>query len=176
MSEMLAADAVQLYQFLSESGIDVWLDGGWAVDALLGEQTRPHGDLDIVIQQSSVSRLRDVLAGGGFGDVERDDSSAWNFVLEDSARRSVDVHVVVFDDDGNGVYGPVESGEMYPVGCLSGVGAIDGHPVGCVTASPLVLVHTGYRLRPEDIHDVSALCARFDIPLPDDYRSLIPHY
>jgi len=28
-------------------GTDVWIGGGWGVDALVGEQTRPHGDLDL---------------------------------------------------------------------------------------------------------------------------------
>lgn len=31
----------------------VWLDGGWGVDALLGRQTRPHDDMDIVIEQKT---------------------------------------------------------------------------------------------------------------------------
>ena len=32
---------------LEADGIDVWLDGGWGVDALLGQQTREHDDLDL---------------------------------------------------------------------------------------------------------------------------------
>jgi len=35
-------------------GIRVWIDGGWGVDALLAEQTRPHEDLDIVIPEGDV--------------------------------------------------------------------------------------------------------------------------
>jgi len=46
--EMPAASLVDLLQLFESAGIEVWLDGGWAVDALLGEQTRPHKDVDIV--------------------------------------------------------------------------------------------------------------------------------
>ena len=33
---------INLLQLFESTGIEVWLDGGWAVDALLGEKTRPH--------------------------------------------------------------------------------------------------------------------------------------
>jgi lincosamide nucleotidyltransferase A/C/D/E len=174
VSEMPALDAVHLYRLLTGSGIELWLDGGWAVDALLGEQTRTHADLDIVLQDRDIALLRNRLAGEGYAEVQRDDSSAWNFVLQDSLGRSVDTHVVVLDDAGNGIYGPVENGEVYPAGCLNGVGMIAGCPVRCVTAEQLVLFHTGYQLRPQDNHDVWRLCARFDLPIPDEYRALFP--
>jgi lincosamide nucleotidyltransferase A/C/D/E len=47
-SEMTREALVDLLQLFESTGIEVWLDGGWAVDALLGEQTRPHKDVDII--------------------------------------------------------------------------------------------------------------------------------
>lgn len=44
---MESNDVVKLYKLFEENGIEVWIDGGWGIDALLGEQTRPHQDLDI---------------------------------------------------------------------------------------------------------------------------------
>lgn len=32
---------------LDTHGVPFWVDGGWGVDALLGEQTRSHRDLDL---------------------------------------------------------------------------------------------------------------------------------
>ena len=34
---MTAEDVVALYGLLEELGIEIWIDGGWGVDALLGE-------------------------------------------------------------------------------------------------------------------------------------------
>jgi lincosamide nucleotidyltransferase A/C/D/E len=45
MTEMTSEDVVELLQRLEQHDVVVWLDGGWGVDALLGEQTRPHGDV-----------------------------------------------------------------------------------------------------------------------------------
>ena len=44
----MTADAVlEVIATLEEASVRVWLDGGWGVDALLGEQTRNHADLDL---------------------------------------------------------------------------------------------------------------------------------
>jgi hypothetical protein len=45
--EMTSGPLIELLQLFESAGIEVWLDGGWAVDALLGTQTRPHKDVDI---------------------------------------------------------------------------------------------------------------------------------
>ena len=39
-SDMKARDVVEVVQLFERNGIQVWLDGGWGVDALLEEQTR----------------------------------------------------------------------------------------------------------------------------------------
>jgi lincosamide nucleotidyltransferase A/C/D/E len=46
---MNSTDVVNLYDDLYHLGIGIWIDGGWGVDGLLGEETRPHADLDIFI-------------------------------------------------------------------------------------------------------------------------------
>lgn len=57
---MSVGDVLSFLNLFEKHHIDIWLDGGWAVDALLGEQTRPHGDQDIVIQERDVSNLREL--------------------------------------------------------------------------------------------------------------------
>ena len=173
MTNMSASDTIALYRQIHDLDIEIWIDGGWSVDALLGEQTRHHTDLDIVIQQKDVPKLRAFLESNGFRDMERDDTSPWNFVLGDSGGREVDIHAIVLDNAGNGLYGPAERGVMYPAGALAGTGLIGGHPVKCIAPEFLVAFHSGYELQASDIHDVSALCKRFGIPLPDEYRGLV---
>ena len=58
---MTALDVTDLYKQMEERGIVIWIDGGWGVDALLGDQTRPHKDLDIAVQQKDVEKMRSIL-------------------------------------------------------------------------------------------------------------------
>ena len=46
-------------------GLDApwWVAGGWAIDLLVGRQTRDHGDLDIVILRRDQDRVRRHLEG-----------------------------------------------------------------------------------------------------------------
>ncbi len=49
---------VDLFEALE---LSVWIDGGWGVDALLGERTRTYEDLDIIIPTLDSERLTEAL-------------------------------------------------------------------------------------------------------------------
>jgi len=168
---MRARDVLELYELLEREGVKVWIDGGWAVDALLGVQSRTHEDLDIALETRFVGRMRDVLADRGYRPISNDATRPWNFVLGDGPGREIDCHVFTFDENGDGVYGPPENGEYYRADALTGEGVIEGRPVRCISPEWLVRYHTGYELRETDFHDVRALCERFGITLPEEYRS-----
>src|SRR5215510_7661930 len=105
---MSARDVIDLCREFERAGIMIWIDGGWAVDALLGKETRPHEDLDIAIQHADIPKLRETLRSRGYKDVARDDASENNFVLGDAEGRRVDVHSI--------------EGLAYPKGSLAGQG------------------------------------------------------
>jgi Aminoglycoside-2''-adenylyltransferase len=92
-------DVVEILGWLGTASVDIWLDGGWGVDALVGEQTREHNDLDLIVRDAHEHRMREALATHGFIQVDADPQ---NFVLADERGREVDVHPVRFDDQGNG--------------------------------------------------------------------------
>lgn len=163
---------VNLYTKLEALGIKIWIDGGWGVDAVLGEQTRPHGDLDIVVQEKDLPKLREYLEAQEYENVERDDTSVWNFVLCDDSGHEIDFHVINFDNDGNGIYGAKERGVMYPAYSFNGTGYVNGVAIRCLTAEYQVGSHTGYELKETDYKDVTALCEKFGIALPDEYAHL----
>ncbi|MBI3619991.1 aminoglycoside nucleotidyltransferase [Candidatus Roizmanbacteria bacterium] len=163
-------EVVALYRQLKEKGIEIWIDGGWGVDALLGIQTREHEDVDIVIQQKDVPELRILLTEKGYKDVPRDDTSTWNFVLGDSDGHLIDVHAIILDAKGNGLYGPAKKGVMYPARSLIGIGKIVDQTVRCIAAEYLVEFHSGYKLKEKDFKDVTALCDKFKLDLPEQYR------
>lgn len=167
---MQANDVITLYNSLKSQNITIWIDGGWAVDALLAKQTRPHSDLDIVVQKKDLDRLVSFLRKNNYHDVPRDDTCPHNFVMGDNQDKQIDIHVIVFDQSGNGIYGPKEKGQLYPAESLTGQGSIDGQTVKCISPKSLVAFHTGYTLRESDYHDVRALCKAFNIPLPKEYK------
>jgi hypothetical protein len=43
-----------------------YLGGGWALDLFLGQQTRPHEDVEIGVPESAFGQVRDALAGYDF--------------------------------------------------------------------------------------------------------------
>lgn len=166
---MTALDVLDLYTKLDNIGIKIWIDGGWGVDALLGEETRTHEDIDIVILKKNLLKLRKILEEQGYKDIEQIDTRSWNFVLGDNKGHKIDVHAIVFDVEGNGIYGPLEKGNMYPAASLSGMGIINGHTVKCISPEFMVKFHTGYKPRDSDFQDVLALCERFSIDCPKEY-------
>jgi len=172
-AEVSVRDLGRYLDLFDELGITIWLDGGWGVDALLGEQTRPHADLDIVIQHDEVQKLRDPLGELGFKDVEADDRTDWNFVMANRAGKQIDFHVVVLDDEGRGVYGPLENDVFYSATALEGTGMVNGRSVRCLTPEYQVQSHTGYELQENDIEDVKVLHERFGVELPAEYKGKI---
>ncbi len=166
---MTAAHVISLYTELENLKIEIWVDGGGGVAALLGEQTRPHQDLDIAVQERDVPRLRQRLRERGCRDIKLEEARPWNFVLGDENGREIDIHVIVLDDNGNGLYGPAEKGEMYPADSLTGTGSVSGRFVRCISPEWMVKFHSGYTLKEKDFHDVSALCRKFGIDLPESF-------
>jgi lincosamide nucleotidyltransferase A/C/D/E len=175
---MLATEVIDLYNKLATLGIQIWIDGGWGVDALLGKQTRPHKDLDIAMQEKDLPKFREYLEACGYHEIKLKITRPHNFVLGDNQGHEIDVHVIVLDDEGNGIYGPVENGEMYPAASLTGNGTINGHTVKCISPEWAVKFHSGYELKDKDFQDISALCEKYGIALPAEYahfkKTIIP--
>ncbi|MBI3744959.1 MAG: hypothetical protein HY264_00235 [Chloroflexi bacterium] len=172
--ETTVDDVVTFLDLMSGLGVRIWIDGGWAVDACLGEQTRRHGDLDIVIELHDLATVVAALTDLGYGHVPRDDTRPWNFVLGDDEGHEIDFHVIVRDETGSGAYGPPEVGDAYPSAALAGMGSIGGRDVACIAPEWLVRFHTGYEPGAKDVADVTALCRRFGIPLPAVFATTAP--
>jgi lincosamide nucleotidyltransferase A/C/D/E len=162
---MDARGAAELVRFLEGHSLEIYVDGGWAVDALLGVETRGHDDLDIALPHAQVPRLRELLSDRGFREQAREDSWECNFVLADEHGSRVDVHSYTLDDEGRNFFGV-----PYMSQHLTGRGSIDGYPVRCIAPEWLVKFHTGYEIDENDRHDVRLLCERFGIELPEEYR------
>jgi lincosamide nucleotidyltransferase A/C/D/E len=164
---MDAATLRQIVEHLEENGVEVWLDGGWGVDALLGRETREHDDLDLVAELRHSDRIVELLAGLGYMLVAG--GAPKSFALVDAVGRQVDVHPVSFDAEGGGVY-EMDDGSpwIYPAQGFSGQGAVDGAPVRCLSPEVQVIVHAGYELGEKDYWELYLLRERFGVDLPDE--------
>jgi lincosamide nucleotidyltransferase A/C/D/E len=166
--EMTANDVIGFVQLLEQNHIKFHIDGGWGVDALLGEQTRTHSDLDIALEHKDVPQVRALLEARGYRDVPRNDTRDCNFVLGDEEGHLVDFHSFTFDSDGKLIFGV-----PYPFESLTGTGSINGQPVNCISPEWMVKFHTGYQLDENDYQDVKALCQRFGIEMPVEYEEFV---
>lgn len=162
---MSADDVLEVLDALEREGVEVWFDGGWGVDALLGEQTRPHDDLDVVVGIDHLPRLVVVLSQLGFTEIKPWPDSPESFVVADSNDRRVDIHPLRFDEVGNGVQ-RIKGGEWtYPAAGFTGTGVVGDRRVRCLTPEVQVLCHAGYQLEDDDGHDMRALNERFGVEL-----------
>ena len=86
----------------------------------------------------------------------------------------MDVHVIVFDENGNGLYEPLEKGVMFPSDSLIGKGEVNGLAVKCISAEYMVKFISLwlFKLRDKDFKDVSALCDKFGIEYPEEYLKI----
>jgi lincosamide nucleotidyltransferase A/C/D/E len=162
--EMTAKDVIQIVNLLNQNDIEVIIDGGWGVDALLEKQTRTHADLDVAVKHKDVPTLRALMEAKGYHEVPWGDTWECNFVLGDDSGHLFDVHSCTFDKAGNNVFGV-----KYPYDSLKGSGSINGLPVKCITPEWMVKFHSGYKLDENDYHDVKLLCNRFGIEIPKEY-------
>jgi len=162
--EMTPAEVIRIVKLFTENHIPVCVDGGWGVDALLGQQTRLHNDLDIAVPHKDSAKIRAILEALRYRDVPRDDTRDCNYVLGDEQGHLVDIHTYTFDDAGQIIFGVA-----YPFDSLRGSGSIAGFPVTCITPEWMLKFHSGYELDLNDYLDVKALCDHFGFDLPAEY-------
>jgi lincosamide nucleotidyltransferase A/C/D/E len=167
-------DVIEILETLQRRDINVWIDGGWGVDALLGEQTRDHLDLDLAVDQRELPRIERLLETLGFRhDRTVEPGLPARLVLRDDRGRQIDLHPLVFDEDGNGWQQLSCSGRAwgcYPVGHLRAAGTIAGCRARCLSAELQVRFRMGYELIEQDEHDIRLLARTFNLPLPPPLR------
>jgi len=178
-----AEDVISICQRLLANGIQVWLSGGWGIDALLREQTRPHKDLDVIMLLDDIVRMRELLSRDGYGLKELWSENRWvvdahgietatAFVLQDAEGREIDAHAMRLDDQGNGVPAWEGEGLVFERQDLAGEGVIGGFAVRCLAPEMQVACHTGYQLPDEQLKDLELLRERFGVEYPDEYSRL----
>jgi lincosamide nucleotidyltransferase A/C/D/E len=159
-------DVAELLGQLRKADVLAWVDGGWGVDALLGEQSRPHSDLDLVVGRPDLEVVHDVLWALRF-EVLRD----WlpnAIAYIDLAGRQLDLHPVDPTPDGGGDQIQLDGESLWHYSAPV-TGVIGGRAVLCCPVEDQVRGHLGYPPRNTDVEDMRRLAERFQIPLPSPF-------
>ena len=165
---MTAADVLEIVTVIEQAGIDVWLDGGWAIDALVRKHTRQHEDLDVVVALNKVETIKQVLGERGFKVTE--DELPTRLAMRNTKGHNVDFHTVTFDKGGGGIQ-KLQDGRSYryPPEGFAGIGEVGGQKVKCITAEVQAECHYGYQPDDKDRHDMQVLNQCFGIELKEPY-------
>ncbi|MEV5528093.1 nucleotidyltransferase domain-containing protein [Streptomyces prunicolor] len=155
-------DLLSVLESLRHAEADVWVGGGWGIDALIGEQTRAHRDLDLMHRRDQEDAVLAALGEAGF--VESLDRRPIRFVVTAPGGREIDLHPLVFADDGSATQSSPEPERpfAYPASCFV-TGTIKGMPVPCLSAEQQVYFHQGYEPTERDRHDMAQLRRAFGI-------------
>ena len=130
------------------------MNGGWAVDALVGRQTRVHRDLDVFLDESAVPRLIAWLQERGYRD-ETDELPAR--VELRRGEQVVDVHPMALDAEGNGTQSGGRDVVFFHRAADRTRARLDGRPVTVARVERLIELRGGYDHRAVDAHDLALL-------------------
>lgn len=165
-----APDVLEVVDCLEAIGVMICLDGGWGIDALLGAQTRPHDDLDIVMELARLDAARDAVRPLGF--ILTVDELPTRCVLRDPTDRRIDIHPVIFDHEGGGLQDQPDGDPFrYPPEGLAGSGILAGQIVRCLSPELQLRCHLAYEPDDDDRHDMRLLCERFGLVLPESFEN-----
>ena len=146
---------------------DAVVDGGWGVDALLGTETRPHDDLDLVVPLARCDTIAESLRSLGF-EMALDERPTRVVLSADGAR--VDLHLVAPADFGMAQSLP--GGLRFTYMFDGTTGTIGDTQVPCLSAPMQVLTHCGYEPDDDDRADMTAVAALSGESLPPPYVPL----
>ena len=152
---------LEVLRKLESVGVRAWVDGGWGVDALVGRQTRQHGDLDLALDRDQLPIATGALEELGYRrDIHAVPGEPSRLVFVASDDREVDLHPLRFDQPGDGWQQLDARGKewgRYPAQDLIAEGSIGGHKVSCLSKELQMEFHQGYHPRPADEHDLDLL-------------------
>jgi lincosamide nucleotidyltransferase A/C/D/E len=153
---MPAARVPEVMEALESAGVRAWVAGGFGVDALIGEETRPHTDLDVVFvaEGAGEERAFAALDGIGFRVMRREPvpGRIWSerIALSDRAARVLDLHPIALENGGVRVR-RVGGGEVVLTAAEAfGSGWLAGRAVPCISARLQDELHRGYQEQDKD--------------------------
>ena len=132
----------QVLDLLESLDMQFWLDGGWGVDVLYGQQTRLHRDIDIDFDANYTDQLLDLLQERGY-QIETN----WlptRVELYSKELGYIDIHPFVLNADGTSKQPDLDGGwyEFQPD--YFGTAVFEGRSIPCISAKGQRRIFTIY--------------------------------
>jgi lincosamide nucleotidyltransferase A/C/D/E len=160
-------EARRVLRAIQDAGHGVVVFGGWGTDALLGRQSRRHGDLDLLIEarDEQPSPADEVMEALRYRFLHAEDVTGALFnrrlVWQDRRGHTVDLH-------------PIDLDLQRRISPLLVTGAIAQLPVRCFGEETQLSLRQGYALRDADQLDLAALRSPAQPDAPGRRRELLP--
>lgn len=148
-------DLMKVLDLMDQMGIKYWLDGGWGVDVLNGQQSREHRDADINFDVDYMDQLLQKLDEKGYKIVT--DWRPVRIELHSPQFGYIDIHPFVINDNGTAKQADLEGGWYEFDADFFGHAIFNGRVIPCISAKGQKLFHTGYELREVDKHDIKII-------------------
>ena len=149
-----AEDVAELAGRLNSRGIVYQVNGGWAVDAHVGHQTREHGDVDVFLDERRLPETIGWLERRGYRTV------ADELPVRIELRRGdavVDLHPMAVDEQGDGVQQGFDGERYLHPAAERTTRRIGDAEVVVASVRRLVELRSGYPTRDIDVHDLRLL-------------------
>ncbi len=152
----------RVHGLLSEAGIAHWLFGGSGVDFLVGDVTRAHSDIEFVIWQRDIDRVRELFGPLGYRERPGDHATF-------RADFDTDAGVLSMVYIERGKHGDIVTPDVFayfpwPDDAFEHEGSLGGIRLPVIGACEQLLTKemyfgeaTGKPLRPKDEHDIALL-------------------
>jgi len=163
-------ELLRVSRAMSDQNLDYWVAGGWGLDALIGSQTRRHGDLDVVVDRfhENLPRVGELLTGLGYRRKKPLGGTVWfpdAEVYEDGAGHHIEVLNINWAALARAWAAPKEPPHLptSPAGATSertpqllekctSRGTLESVSLPVLSLAAQQLFHVGYAGREEDSH------------------------
>jgi Aminoglycoside-2''-adenylyltransferase len=154
----------RIVELLSAADVELWLFGGWGLDARIGRVTRSHGDIEFWVPRSAGARSKKALADAGATELStQPPEESCEFVWDD-----VEFSTAYFDRRPDGTFAQVQgrwSDWAFPADSFGDdPGLLGGVPVPAMSVAGMLAMkeqfptlRNGRPWRDKDIADIAVL-------------------
>lgn len=148
-----------IIDLLNEMYIQYWVEGGWGIDVLLGEETREHRDIDIDFDSSVEPKLMEKLSELGYRTII--DERPTRVEMYHDQYGYLDLHPFDLSEPGKMKQAIPKGGFFELEADWFSSSLFEGRRIPCVSVEGQRLFHSGYELRTKDQVDLENLNDRY---------------